>query len=388
MPMIDVQTLLLVSTLILGLLGGLFLVSWSQDRSASALAHWGASFLLAMPSVVLIALRGQIPDWASLTLANTTLMLAYGLFLSGILAFEGRPRSLRYAPLGAAVWLSLAAIPGFLDSFSLRVFAVAAMSAIVFGFAAWSLWRGRRIDPLPSRAFTVVTLAAMSTTQVARAVLAITHPVSARFVAVSQSWMATVAVIMLLQTILVGYLFLALAKEQAALRLARDAETDHLTEALTRRAFTERADRRLAEAPDRGALLFFDLDHFKTINDTHGHAVGDRILVAFARLVRAHGGPDDIFGRWGGEEFVLFLAEADFAAAHRTAEAIRRAFAALDLAEGHRRIEATVSAGIGLPALTGPDLAALVACADAGLYAAKSAGRDRVEPGRPLVDAA
>lgn len=383
MPPIDVQTLMLVSTLVLGLLGVMFFIDRARDWQARELTHWGAAFLIAGPAMVLISLRGRVPDWASMVGANAALLLSYGLFLSGTLTFDDR-RHPRTTPLVApAIWLGLCLVPGFSEAFDIRVLTFSLMAGILTALAALSLASGHGDDPLPSRNLTAGVLAAVSLTQLARALLVVVHPVTGDFATVSGSWLASIGLFMLLQTILAGYLLLSLTKERSAAHHRRNAEIDHLTGALARRAFAAEAERHLATVPDRGALLFFDLDHFKEINDTHGHAVGDRVLGAFAELVQARIGPDALFGRWGGEEFVLLLTEADFAAAHRVAEEIRRAFAALPLFDGNRRINVTVSVGIGLPALTGADLDALIAGADAGLYAAKARGRDRVEPGAP-----
>lgn len=378
---IDVQTLLIVSTLVLVVLGVFFLVSWVQDRSDTALLHWATAYLITAPATVLIVLRGQIPEWASLVVANAVVILAYGLNYSGALAFDGIRRGRFLALGGAMVWLALCLVPEFRTNFSARVFVVAATTALYTGAAARVIWNGRHTLPLPSRTMGAVSLGLMSVLQAARSILALTAPVSAQFNSINNSWMATVATLMLIQTVINGYLFLSLAKERVASRLGREAMQDHLTGSLTRRAFTEKAERRLAEAPESCALLFFDLDRFKRINDEHGHAVGDRVLIAFADCALAHCEDGDLFGRWGGEEFVLMTSGRDPIEAHRRAEAIRRSFArATPAALGEGR-SATVSVGVALSALTGGDLDRLVASADAGLYAAKAAGRDRVAAG-------
>ena len=118
-PPIDVQTLLLVSTLVLALLGAMFLVSWVQNREETALAHWGASLLAAAPAVTLLALRGQVADWASIGVANAMVLSAYGLFLSGVLAFDrGESRWALVLPvLCVGAWSIANFLPGFHDAF-------------------------------------------------------------------------------------------------------------------------------------------------------------------------------------------------------------------------------------------------------------------------------
>lgn len=385
MPPIDVQTLMIAATLVLALLGTSLILSWMQEPTEAALIHWGASFLAAAPAVMMLAMRGRIADWISIGVANALVMAAHGLFLSGVLVFERRWARWSLVPAGGAVaaWGAACLVPGFFDAFTLRVVAVAGLSAVLVGTGAVVAWVGDGDDPLPTRRIAAAFLALMAVTQLTRAAMAVIHPVAARLAAINGSWMAPFAMVMLLQSVVVAHLLLSLAKERAVIRHKRDAEIDHLTGASTRRVFAERAQRRLAEAGDRGALLFFDLDRFKAINDTHGHAIGDRVLAAFADLVRRRIGTRDLFGRWGGEEFVVLLGEADLMSAHRVAETIRRDFADLVFGQGAQQVRTTVSVGIGLPALVGGDFEALIACADAGLYAAKSQGRDRVVSGTP-----
>lgn len=385
MPPIDVQTLMIAATLVLALLGTSLVLSWVQEPVERALLHWGASFLVAAPAVMMLAMRGHIADWISIGVANALVMAAHGLFLAGILVFERRfvRWSLVPAAVAVAIWGGACLVPGFFDLFIPRVMMVAGLSAVLVGAGAVVAWTRDADEPLPSRRIAAAFLALMAATQVARVVMAILHPVAARLAAINGSWMAPFAMVMLLQSVILAHLLLSLAKERAVIRHKREAEVDHLTGASTRRVFAERAQRRLAEAGDRGALLFFDLDRFKAINDTHGHAIGDRVLAAFAELVRRRIGVADLFGRWGGEEFVVLLGEADLMSAHRVAETIRRDFADLTFGHGAQPVRTTVSVGIGLPGLVEGDFEALIACADAGLYAAKSQGRDRVVSGSP-----
>jgi diguanylate cyclase (GGDEF)-like protein len=136
------------------------------------------------------------------------------------------------------------------------------------------------------------------------------------------------------------------------------------------------ADRRPA------ALLLFDLDRFKEVNDTAGHQAGDRVLKAFCELVAASMRPGDLFGRLGGEEFACLVENATMAQALHTAERLRREFEAMRFPglEGN----ATVSIGVAMASEAGRSLPALLAIADRALYRAKADGRNRVAPA-PLV---
>jgi diguanylate cyclase (GGDEF)-like protein len=157
------------------------------------------------------------------------------------------------------------------------------------------------------------------------------------------------------------------------------ASTDGLTGALARRAFREEAARALALAQRHRhevSCIALDLDHFKTINDTHGHAVGDAVLAGSAATCRELLRQSDLFGRVGGEEFAVLLPHTGRQAALGVAEKLREGIGAqrFDGAEG----PFAVSASFGIAAATpSGDIDALLRAADEALYAAKATGRNR-----------
>lgn len=165
--------------------------------------------------------------------------------------------------------------------------------------------------------------------------------------------------------------------------------TDALTGVHNRRYF----DRRLGEEMERIqrsgqplACLFLDVDHFKQVNDTHGHQMGDRVLQEVAARIKAQLRLSDVLGRYGGEEFAVLLIHTGTAQALNIAERIRASVAAVPFwLDGDHNLAITISIGVSvlLPedGLTDPDLAAetLVARADQAMYRAKQGGRNRVE---------
>ncbi|HEV7328573.1 MAG TPA: sensor domain-containing diguanylate cyclase [Bosea sp. (in: a-proteobacteria)] len=157
------------------------------------------------------------------------------------------------------------------------------------------------------------------------------------------------------------------------------ASTDGLTGALARRAFREEAARALALAQRHRhevSCIAFDLDHFKSINDTHGHAAGDAVLAGSAATCRDLLRQSDVFGRVGGEEFAVLLPHTGRQAALGVAEKLREGIAAqrFDGADGPFAVSA--SFGIAAAAPSG-DIDALLRAADEALYAAKATGRNR-----------
>jgi len=165
------------------------------------------------------------------------------------------------------------------------------------------------------------------------------------------------------------------------------AETDGLTGLLNRRAFLEKAERILRRCRHDGApcsVVVFDLDHFKAINDTHGHAVGDLTLQIFAEGAHKAMRPNDIFGRIGGEEFAAILPGADLQAGTALAERIRKFFADTAREIDEIAVRGTVSAGTSsLAPGSEESVEGLLRRADEGLYRAKDSGRNRVVASEP-----
>jgi diguanylate cyclase (GGDEF)-like protein len=175
---------------------------------------------------------------------------------------------------------------------------------------------------------------------------------------------------------------MAEALQRRERELREQAITDPLTGLYNRRRLDELLPRELARAKRSGesvAVILVDLDHFKRINDRHGHEAGDRALTAVGDLLRIKVRGSDIACRYGGEEFVLVLHETDADAAIRRAEDLRAAINGIDVGPaGDRSQHITASLGVALFPRHGEDPDNLLRAADEALYAAKAAGRDRV----------
>lgn len=152
--------------------------------------------------------------------------------------------------------------------------------------------------------------------------------------------------------------------------------TDPLTGAYNRRGLMLRLEEEIARAQRFGfelCLILFDVDHFKRINDSHGHHAGDEALAKLAAVVSAAIRGSDVFGRWGGEEFIVVVPQEGLVSATRIAEKLRLAVAAAPLVSG---VPLTISIGVS-QYRDGETASDVIARADRALYAAKAAGRDR-----------
>ena len=175
-----------------------------------------------------------------------------------------------------------------------------------------------------------------------------------------------------------GLVLLAAAMSDVIDRLVLERDLDSLTETLNRRAFERLAGRRIADKKSYPlALIAFDIDNFKSINDRYGHAAGDAVLRQFGAILRAAVREKDVVGRIGGEEFVLLLPGTDGKFAYRIAERLRTVLESSRFDEIDAALRVTTSAGIARYR-PGEAVAALLARADHLLYAAKRAGRNRV----------
>jgi diguanylate cyclase (GGDEF)-like protein len=187
------------------------------------------------------------------------------------------------------------------------------------------------------------------------------------------------SVAFLLQMLLVFGFFL-LSKEMNEERMRHLAETDSLTGAANRRAFFIRVESFIKEhigKPTPVSVILMDLDHFKLINDRFGHDTGDRVLQHFCAVVTASIRDKDFFARFGGEEFVVFLPDAERSEAEAVGRRIHER-----LRNSHQRIDEdvpvyTVSLGICTGRINGsPDLARIISLSDQALYHSKAHGRD------------
>jgi diguanylate cyclase (GGDEF)-like protein len=195
-------------------------------------------------------------------------------------------------------------------------------------------------------------------------------------------WLTVLSFEALLFTIAIAFILLAMAKERTELRHKTAALIDPLTGIANRRAFLEEVTvlSKRQETEGRSAtVLLADLDHFKSINDRFGHAVGDHVLQIFAEVANARLGPYDLIGRLGGEEFAIVIYDSGRDKGLAIAERIRLGFESAAADVDGRPIGGTVSLGMAIAEMNLFDIPTLLAQADEALYCAKERGRNRTE---------
>lgn len=199
-------------------------------------------------------------------------------------------------------------------------------------------------------------------------------------------------VVMFVATGIFASFILALALEHTArygfrleLKLEEQAHIDPLTGIANRRRLEDRAREEVERARRFNrplSLMIMDLDHFKGVNDRHGHPFGDKVLRTLAEVGRVNLRQTDLFARVGGEEFVVLMPETNADMAAQIAERLRRQLSAAPVIDGEVAASVTISIGIAAYGADAPSMEMLMAQADRALYAAKAQGRDRVVIGR------
>jgi diguanylate cyclase (GGDEF)-like protein len=369
---VDLPTLSLVAVCIAGLLGLFLIIDWMQQRNVRALAWWGSAYLIGASSIALgsmpsplIKLPPEVPG--ALT------FLACGMIWNGVRLFQGR----RVLPLatfiGAAIWLGIGQIPGVLEDGNGPILGALIVPFYTF-FIAIELWRERRRTRYSRAAAIVVPCLHAGIFLVPLAMHTLLPDGH------NGAWLTVFTFETILYAVGTAFIVMLMVKDHHVHVYRTAAYTDHLTGLLNRRAFMENALTLCTQQAKRGepvAMLLFDLDHFKSINDRFGHATGDEVLRLFGRVVRASTRVDDIIGRFGGEEFIAIV-PGGLESANKIAERVRSGFETAGVTVTNYPVGATVSIGAAYSydAVTAID--PLIARADAALYRAKHEGRNRL----------
>jgi diguanylate cyclase (GGDEF)-like protein len=246
--------------------------------------------------------------------------------------------------------------------------------------AAIEAWRGRS-EPLGALWPVVGFILLHAAVFVGGVFDLFTGQMPAGVVAPLSSWFSMIQLETLIYAIGTSVFLVLMCKERSERRYIHAARNDSLTGIANRGALVESAQRALRRCQSEGisfSLILFDLDRFKHVNDTFGHDVGDDLLRRFADITRNVLRPNDIFGRYGGEEFIVVLPSATIEAAYVIAERIRHKFAEVGTLLGARRLDATVSGGVASATST-TTLETIIRDADLSMYEAKRLGRNRIE---------
>ncbi len=377
MPL-DVPTMMAMGSLVSACAAIALFVAWWLNNKISALGLWALGDAAAAGGILslILAVVSRQPHLS--ILGGGLMVLAPGLMWKAAREFDGKPGSVVVALLGVAVFGLANAIP-FTRNITGSLFL--AISAVYYLATTATLWIGRA-DKLAARLPIVVLVTAHAAVLSIGACSTLIGVVSQNAVPSVMSLFGVVHFENNIFTIGAAVSILSLVKERNEALSARAARTDGLTGIANRSAFFESAEGVIERCRHECApvsVMMFDVDLFKTVNDTHGHAVGDDVLRNFGKVLAKALRSNDVFGRIGGEEFAVVLPGADIEAACVRAERIRASFAENCRFVADRQIDPTVSCGVSVSANAEQSLSVLLKQADIALYRAKAAGRNRVE---------
>lgn len=372
MILLDYNSLLLALSFCSAGLALTFLVSWFVSQADRVLMTWGigAAFMVAS----ILAYNEFVNHFAPATGVTgfAALLVSFVFFLGAAHQFRTGVLPIAKMVVIAAMTIVIMAVPMFegYDGLCYIAFNIAAM--LILFATAWEYWRWRSESPL--LILTLSGLYVVTGLSFALCAAVLIDQGSWIMQHAPENWAENVNLIVCLTAIAgIGALSLGLNQVRLARRHKRDAETDALTGLFNRRAFFNRAQGLRVSV----VVTVFDIDHFKQVNDVHGHQMGDVVLQTFASILTETVREGDLAARFGGEEFAVLLPDTSLKAGLIIAERIRKKFA-----ERRFTSEATLfgsSVSVGISQIGGhAELDNLLVQADAALYAAKRSGRNRV----------
>lgn len=375
---IDVRSVIVIASVMsLMMAVALYFMKRNYPPSIKGLAEWALAPAILCVAALLFSARGAIPDSLSMVLANLLLFSGTTLLYFGTQRFFGVQPSVRlWGGLILAAMLPLAWFALVEPHHGARVGIVAGFMAMLSFVHAWLIFRsGPRAF---STYFAGVALLTLAIAQAFRFTESFQLPAADAIFDNASAGQRTYVSVYAFASLTATIGMILMATDRLRRELEHLATHDTLTGVLNRRALIDACARELARCRRNQqvmSLLLIDLDHFKAINDGHGHLVGDRVLIAFAERVKSLLRQPDCFGRFGGEEFVVLLPETSLEQARVAAERIRH-----DVGLAVAGLPAhTISIGVTVGFPDDPGLDSLLARADAALYKAKNGGRNRVE---------
>lgn len=344
---------------------------------------WGLSLLMATVAAGMVAGRDIIPDLFSIVLGNAFMTVSISLMLIAISVFHDRATPWKL-PLVCTIFI-VVMMSYSINSKQDHIFRTTVASMVnisLFSTLAWSAFRDRHASKYRFGIyFTGICFAVVAAVCVVRLVTLFNegapHQGLLANTLIQRIYLASFSI----SVLLVSVGFSIMGHEKLVENYHALASKDELTGLYNRRHFYELAKPQAQRARryySNLSLILIDIDRFKAINDTYGHQAGDAVIVDVAKVMRSNFRGTDLYGRYGGEEFVALLPETTVKEAKVTAERMKKEIAQRYVSIENYDIHYSASFGIA-QLCAGMELDQLVAQADKALYCAKNNGRNRVE---------
>jgi len=353
------------------------------NRRVTGMSWFAGGMIAGLVKLILQGLEGKVPTVLSSMLANELYLVSFMMQWMGLRWFVLRkPLRSRWPWIAVALVLAAYTVM-YIGRIPYTGNVINVPFVVVCGASVWILLRyGRQQFAVVSRVAAAVLSGAMGVAAYRAALtnLRYTRPWETVHAQTDPRWLYSLAGMAFFATFMVmcdlWFLVTELGRE-----LAEQASTDSLTGALNRRAMEEAALREMARSMRYGYMLcmiMIDIDNFKHLNDSRGHAAGDLALQAFTRQVKTTLRSHDLLARTGGDEFTILLPDTPASAGIAAAERVRRAIEALEIPHEHGPIQFTVSAGVAQLDSAHGGWEGMMKRADEAMYEAKRQGRNSV----------
>ncbi len=389
---LDTRTLTTVVAAVAAVLLVAQILLWRVHREVPGTGYWVVLSAGLCGGLTMMSMRGRLPDALTVVVGNVAVLAAVWAGMRGIARFRGLDPSRRQRWIELVVFGTAGLVQTYLTyvtpSYRARVVLI---SAVIGAGTARIVWMLARRPPAGTRAVSYATASMFAIVTVVlwmRAFRSTATGDGSAGLMESNFWQSALFLGLTLCAIgwTLGLMLLAAQRVELDLRAAKRelealAATDGLTGIDNRRSFLQRAEDELARASRYQtplSVIVFDIDHFKRVNDTRGHAAGDQVLVEMVRRCRAELREQDAFGRLGGEEFAVLLPQTGVAGAVDVAERLRLRLAAEPVATDSGPVEVSASFGVTELCRDDAELAVVLHRADKAVYDAKADGRNQV----------
>jgi diguanylate cyclase (GGDEF)-like protein len=385
---LDIRSISVVLTGVSAMTSVIMILIWKTRKTYAGFGFWVAGNVASAGGFLLFALRGILPGFLTIILANVLVLATAALYLEGTRRFRGvTGRRTLSVSLVMFLAVSFSYFTYVDNDVGARIFILSLLVALFYGLGAWELLGNAPPDLRFSYRFTGGLFAIYSFFMLARVFLTALAP-GPHDLYVPGLMQTLTFLLPLLLGIAWTFGFVMLNSERlevelksAQVELQRLATTDYLTGISNNRCFFINGEREIRRARRYGrsfALLMFDIDQFKKINDTDGHAAGDQVLMTIAVRCRNLLRDIDIFGRLGGDEFAILLPETDLGGGGTTAERLRSAIAEAGIEAGAAAHHVTISIGVSESASDDRRIEETLKRADDAMYEAKRKGGNAV----------
>ncbi|WP_234881742.1 GGDEF domain-containing protein [Agrobacterium larrymoorei] len=374
-PVLDTKTGMLLWSMEALTITAVLASLWLHNKRKKYHLCFAMGFFAIGLGSALVAMRGDIPDFLSIDIANTLTLSAASFWLAEILNLEKRPVE-GWITIPALIWIAFMFVPPVRNDIQARIILYHCSAAVGYFMLAGVLLTSREYRSKTRKLLALAFVIQAFLGGIAASIVVSYNLATGQIAPLTIPVMLSGAfgfIVLLMMSVKVFM-------EDMERRLQKLAVTDYLTGALNRRGLAEefkafKARRRDGES--HITLALFDIDHFKSINDKHGHQCGDEVLVQFCALANRIIGENGVFVRMGGEEFAYLVEASDPTRAIRIAEGIRIYFARLSTSAANGEFTSTVSVGLCSLPTAEADLDVMLTKSDRALYAAKKAGRNR-----------